>query len=338
MAELINRVNAYFRKIYGKINNRNDMERKLFSKGSKLSIRIFRFILLSCMCFVVLYPIVYMVSISVRDPRDLYDPTIIWVPKHWTLSNFSTLLGTLNYFKLLVNTVIIASIGTVLNVISCSLAGYGFAKFKFKLRNLAFAMVLFTIIIPPQNVSIPLYMQYRQFDYFGIGQFFGLFIGQPLTTNLLNTPFTLYIPAALGMGIRSGLFIYIFRQFFRGMPKELEDAAYIDGCGIMKTFVKIILPNAVPAIVSCVLFSFVWYWNDFFLTSMYFNEPQTLSTALATLQDTLRSMGFDFYSNPFIIVTQMQAACIMTIAPLLIIYIFLQRFFTESIERTGIVG
>lgn len=312
--------------------------RLLIGRTSSRIGQLVRTVFLFCMCFVVLYPMMYMVSVSLRAPSDLYDPTVIWIPKSWTLDNYQTVINTMQYVQTLMKTVLMSALSTLLNVSVCAVIGYGFARFRFPFRNIIFGIVIFTIIVPPQNVAIPLFVQYQSFDFLGLGQLGILFTGKPFTVNLLNTPLTLYIPAALGMGIRSGLFIYIFRQFFRGIPKELEEAAYIDGCGVFRTFVRIMLINAVPAIISCVLFSFVWYWNDYFLTSMFFNDPQTLSTTLGTLQGTLRSMGMDFYANPYIIVAQMQAACVLVILPLLAIYVLLQRYFTESIDKTGIVG
>lgn len=306
--------------------------------GSTLAARLIRTVFLFCMCFVVLYPLLYMLSVSLRMPSDLYDPTVIWIPKHWTVSNYSEMIQTMEYFPLLLNTVMIASISTVLSVASCAVVGYGFARFQFPFRRLLFGLVIFTIIVPSQNISIPLFVQYKDFDFLWIGQIGRLFTGEPFTVSLLDTPLVLYLPAMLGVGIRSGLFIYIFRQFFRGMPKELEEAAYIDGCGAVRTFLKIMLCNAAPAVLSCVLFSFVWYWNDYFFTGMFFSKPTTLTTLLGSLSDMLRSAGKDFYSNPYIIVAQMQAACLLVIAPLIILYIFLQRYFIESIDRSGIVG
>ena len=121
-------------------------------------------------------------------------------------------------------------------------------------------------------MATPLYLQYRNFDFLGLGTLIGWITGNYLTINLLNTPAPMMISAILGLGLRSGLFIYIFQQFFRGLPRELEDAAYIDGCSIPKTFVSVMLPNSRSAIVSCVLFSFVWYWNDYFMSSLYFSK------------------------------------------------------------------
>ena len=310
----------------------------LLHHSSSLTAKLIRTVFLFCMCFVVLYPLLYMLSVSFRMPSDLYDPTVIWIPKHWTISNYTEVIQAMNYVSTLLSTFLIATIATLLSVASCAIVGYGFARFSFSGRNLLFALVIFTIIIPAQNISIPLFVQYKDFDFLWLGQIGRLFTGKPFTVSLLDSPLVLYLPAAFGVGIRSGLFIYIFRQFFRGMPKELEEAAYIDGCGAIRTFLRIMLVNAGPAILSCVLFSFGWYWNDFFFTGMFFSKPITLTTMLGSLADMLRSSGKDFYSNPYIIVAQMQAACLLVVAPLIVLYVFLQRYFTESIDRTGIVG
>ena len=146
------------------------------------------------------------------------------------------------------------------------------------------------------------------------------------------------IASVFGVGIRSGLFIYIFRQFFKGMPKELEEAAYLDGCGPIATFFRIMLVNAGAAVLITFLISFVWYWNDYYTTSLYFNDIFSLNGALANLSATLRSVGINSWVDPYSIVTQMQAGCLLVILPMLIIYIFLQRLFTEAIDKTGIVG
>ena len=148
---------------------------------------------------------------------------------------------------------------------------------------------------------------------------------------MLNTPYVLYLPALLGVGIRSGLFIYIFRQFYRNLPKELEDAAYIDGCGYYKTFFRIILPNARTSILTVLLFSVVWYWNDYFMTSMY-TSINTVSTALSMLAES--SVNLDSYIKPSLL----QSGCLLVMLPLLILYLCCERFFTGGIERSGIVG
>lgn len=307
-------------------------------KATALLISIFRAIFLITMSFVIVYPILYMISLSIRDVKDLYDVTVIWVPKNFTAENYKAVIEAMDYFPRLIKTIISTTISTFLNVAICAITGYGFARQNFKGRGLLFGLVILTIIVPPQTISIPMFMQYYAFDFLGLGLIGELFIGHPFSINLLNTSFTFYIPAILGMGLRSGLFIYIFRQFFRGMPEELEDASYIDGCNTFMTFIRIMLPNAGPAILTSTMFSFVWYWNDYYLSTLYFDEPSTLSVSLSRLESALSSAGNAANVDPFAVFLKLQAGCVLLILPLVIAFIFLQSKFTESIDKTGIVG
>lgn len=318
----------------------NDRKRQiLVNKSRNFAVGTVRAIFLVSMCFIILYPILYMASMSFRTVDDMFDPTVIWIPKNFVTTNFQKVFEMIDYFPRLFNSIKISLIATIINVIMCAFAGYGFARFNFKCKSLLFGCVLFSIIIPPSSISIPMYMGYKSFDFLGIGTLIGLFAGQPLTVNLLNSEFTLYVPALLGVGIKSGLFIYIFRQFFRNLPKELEDAACIDGCSILRTYFGIMVPNASASFISCFLFSFVWYWNDYSTVTMYFNEPVTLSASLSMIGTIMKgSTAAEIGSNPYIALLYTQCACLLCIIPLLIMYIFLQRFFTESIESSGIVG
>jgi multiple sugar transport system permease protein len=138
----------------------------------------------------------------------------------------------------------------------------------------------------------------------------------------------------LGVGLRAGLFIYIFRQFFRGLPKELEDAAYIDGCGPFSTFIRVMVPNSFQAILTVLILSVVWHWNEYYLTSMFFLNKWTIATSLTGMTNHLNDTNL----NPYAFVTKMQAGSLLSILPILLMYLVLQKYFTESIERTGIVG
>ena len=313
--------------------------KKVYGKFSSGSWSIFRALLLAGLCFIILYPLIYMLSMGIRSWEQFGDPLVIWVPSSITFENFYFALQLMEYNKSFFLTFSIAMISSLLQLISCSLAGYGFARFTFKGKNIFFGCVLFTIIVPPQTYIIPLYLQYRFFDFFGLGILAGIFAGKTLTINLLNNVITFYLPAILGRGIRSGLFIYIFTQFFRGMPRELEDAAHIDGCGFIQTYLQVFIPNSSPALLTVFLFSFVWYWNDYFFSSMFFSSLNTVSTGLTSIQSEWLTLEFSTpEANPFRFAVTTQAACVLAMAPVLILYIVLQRYFTESIERTGIVG
>lgn len=303
--------------------------------------KVFRLLLLIGICYIFLFPVLYMISISVRGPDTVNDPSIVWIPREISLGSIKTAIDILEYTRAITTTVIISLGATVGSLISCSLVGYGFARFNFKEKNLAFACVLLTIIVPPQTTVISSFINYRNFDIFGITRLLHLIIPSvPESLNLINTPWTFILPSFFGAGLRAGLFIFIFRQFFAGSPKDLEEAAMIDGCGAFRTFVQVMLPLAKSAFITVLLFSFVWHWNDYVQASMYFNDNQPISVMLNQMQSLLQDAKlFNVVTNtPDEIRTFLQAGCLLTILPPLILYIFTQRFFTESIERTGIVG
>lgn len=298
---------------------------------------VFRTMIFIGLGFILLYPVIYMLSIAFRPVEEVMDPGIVWIPKHLTLDNFKTTVKVMDYPVALFNTVTIGVFSAMMQVVSCAVAGYGFARFKFKERNMLFALVLFTILVPPQTITIPTYLQYKNFDVLGILGFIGRLTGNGIALNLLDSRLAFYLPSLLGMGIRSGLYIYVYRQFFRGMPKELEDAALIDGCGAFKTFTRVMLPNAKAVILTVFLFSIVWHWNDYYHAAMYLSSKLTIATSLANLRQSLKTQGINIY-DPFMLVTRMQMGSLLTILPLLILYTFTQKHFTESIERSGIVG
>ena len=316
-------------------------ETYLKRNGTGIIWKIFRFLLLIGICYIVHFPVIYMLSVAVRGPDTVNDPSVVWIPREFSLDSIKTAIDILEYPRAIITTLIIALASTAGSVISCSLAGYGFARFKFREKNIAFALVMLTIIVPPQTTIISSFVNYRNFDCFGILKLAHLIFPSVYAgINLINTPWTFILPAFFGAGLRAGLFIYIFRQFFAGMPKDLEEAAMIDGCGDLRTFVQVMLPLAKSAFITVLLFSFVWHWNDYVQAAMYFNDNQPISVMLNQMQSLLQDAKlFNVVTNtPDEIRTYLQAGCLLTILPPLVLYIFTQRFFTESIERTGIVG
>lgn len=250
-------------------------------------------------------------------------------------------MDVLDYWKSIGMSAIISIGSTVGSLISCSLVGYGFARFRFREKNIAFALLILTIIVPPQTVVMSSFVNFRYFDMFGIMGFLHTIIPSvPDSINLINTPWTFILPSFFASGLRSGLFVYIFRQFFMGMPKDLEEAARIDGCGAFTTYIRVIVPLARSAFITVLLFSFIWHWNDYYLSALYFNDRMPISVMLNQMRSLLQDNKlFDVALNsPDEIRTYLQAGSLLMILPPLILYIFTQRFFTESIERTGIVG
>lgn len=300
---------------------------------------VVRFFILSGLCFIILYPLIYMISCAFRTQEDMRDPTVIWIPRHLTLDILKQTIKIMDFWHTLANTLLLNIGCSLVQVVSCAVTGYGFARFRFKGRNLLFGIVIMMILVPNQIISIPQYMEFRY--CLGIQPLIERInpsLGQAF--NLIDSPLTMYLPALMANGIRSGLMIFIFRQFFRNLPKELEDAAYLDGCGPFRTFVQIIIPNAASAFLTVFLFSIVFYWNDYYVSSTFFKNNSTIALMLKNLHTLLSLELFNNVSDipPREQIIWMEAGCLLSVTPLLIIYIFLQKYFTEGIARSGLTG
>ena len=293
----------------------------------------FRAVIIFGLSFVILYPILYMISTSLRPQSEMNDPSVMWIPKTIRLENFVEVWKAIDYPNTLWNTLVLNIVSSVLQVGTCALTGYGFARFKFKGKNFFFALVLLQIIVPVQIILIPQYSQFRYFDIFGL---FNALMGNSI--NLVDTNLAMYIPALMCNGIRAGLFIYLFRQFFRGLPKELEDAAYLDGCGPFKTFISVMVPNAASSFLTVLIFSIVWYWNDYYVSSMYFTKANTISLKIDGIANIISMYLTNEIGVASDFIVWMEAACLLAITPIVIMYIFLQKYFTEGIARAGLAN
>ena len=313
---------------------------KALKRTKKGIISLLRGIVLIEIGFIVLYPILYMISMAFRPVEQMYNPNVIWVPLSLTMENIKMVWEFMEYPSAAWTTLYLDGICALLQTAVCCVVGYGFARFNFKGKNALFALVIFTIIVPPSTTLISSYLQYRSFDFAYIFSSLNwIFTGRFEGIRLVDTPFIMWLPALFGMGIRSGLFIFIYRQFFMGLPKELEEAAYIDGCGTFGCFRRIIIPNAKTEIITVLIFSIVWYYNDTFFSGVYMDSLRTIATSLQYMNANIANLSpmgavFDRYQ----VVTLIQAGCLLVILPLTIFYIVMQRHFTESVQRTGIVG
>jgi multiple sugar transport system permease protein len=332
-----------FRKAGAFITDR-DRGRRIALLSGRGAKGLMMYLFLAGLSFVMLYPVLFMLSSAFKSIADVYDPTVIWVPKNFSFQALDLAVTALDFNNALWRTVQITVPSVLLQVASTLITAYGFARFRFRGRSLLFGLLLFTMIVPEPTYGMPLFMNFRNFTWFGLGNFAGLFTGEALSVNLLNQDITFYLRAAMGSGIRAGLYIFIIRQFFVNMPTELEDAAMIDGCGPLRTFTRVMVPNVTPAIVTVTMFSLVWYWNDYHNSVTFFRSSFPLPVSLTMVNSTLSVVG----QSPAAGVTStelwllrdpvMACACLLTILPLLVVYLVAQKFFTESIERTGIVG
>jgi multiple sugar transport system permease protein len=312
----------------------------LRTKVGDILFKVCRALLLFGLCFLILQPLLDKLSIAFMERQDLYDPTVISIPRHFTLENFTLASQLMNFFPTLLRTLVLVVVSATLQIAACTLTGYGFARFKFPLKNFWFACVMLIIVVPPQTIMAPLYLNFRFFDIFGLIR--GL-TGKPI--NMLNSVAGYLLLSITGMGLKSGLYIFMLRQFFRSMPKELEEAACIDGCGKLRTFGEIILPDAAPMVTSCFLFSFVWQWTDSFYSSLFLTTYRVLAAQLGAVSDRLREwweQSVGYASGALPPVGYMQAiiatGMLMSLIPIIILYLIAQKAFVQSLSRTGITG
>ena len=219
--------------------------------------KLMRFVLLVGLSFMILYPVFVKFSASLKSTADMMDATVVFIPKHPTFQNYKIVLNSVNYPVTLLWTILFCLVQSLLQLASCALVAYGIARFKFRGHKLLFGMAVLTLIIPPQIILLPLYIRFHFFGITNIFQFSGIFSG----IDLINTYWPFLLLSGTALGFKNGLYIYLLRQHFKNMPMVLEEAAYIDGCGPFKTFLRIMIPGSVPMLVTVFLFSFVWQWN-----------------------------------------------------------------------------
>ena len=323
-------------------------------------IKLFRFIFLLGIAYIVLFPFFTKIAGSFMAPEDFIDVTVRLIPKHFTLDIYKAIWVDLNYLEALANTVLISLLLAVMQTFVCCVIAYGLAKYKFKGNGLIFMLVMITMIIPHKTLQSSMSMNFTYFDVANILStlsggsiididFFGLFqytLQSPInilnlpehSINLKNTIWPFIILALTGLAFKNGLYVFMLRQFFRGIPDSLEESAYIDGSGDFRTFIQIILPMSVPMMITVFLFSFCWQWTDTFYTTMFFTNLKEAPLMLSQIVGIPKSLdvtgvGGELYS------TAIYNTCgIMIIAPLVVLYVFLQRYLVEGIERSGLVG
>lgn len=293
---------------------------------------LFRFIILVGISYVILSPIIGMISSSFFSDDDAYSALVYLIPMEPTLERYKTAFSELSYWTTLGNTAIYIITLMLLQVFICSMVGYGFARYDFPLKKVLFACVVVQIVVPVNTIMLPLYMTFRTFDPFGIVT---AITGSSI--NLLSTPIPVYIMTVLGTGLRAGLYIYIFNQFFRGLPKEIEEAAFVDGAGMWYTYFRIMLINAMPSVVTVAIFSLVWQYNDTFFSSLFLiSDKIVISKKVSSLAANVANHLE--LNDPAIVQLYTYAGVILVILPVLILYILLQKQFIEGVERSGIVG
>jgi multiple sugar transport system permease protein len=328
-----------------------------------------RYILLVGIAYIVLFPFFSKISASVMSYVDFNDSMVRLIPKHLSLDIYKAIFVEQDYMRAFGNTFMLSFISAIIQTFICSFIAYGFAKFKFKGNKLLFALVILTMIIPHRTLASSMKLMFANFDIFGI---FGFFSGggislfgfeynneflssinflntinpkvfQPDGVDLLNSYWPFMILSFCGLAFKNGLYIFLLRQFFMGVPDELEESAYIDGSGVFRTFFTIILPISVPMMITVFLFSFSWQWTDIFYasSSMFFPDSSTAPYMLTT------DIGFKIPASLTGLVPNnsikwetavKSTGGLMIIAPLVIMYLFCQKYLVQGIERSGLTA
>ena len=291
--------------------------------AKKLVYRVFYlatiYIIIIGLSFMIIYPYLTKIVSSFMSISDLTDPTVWYIPKGIDLYFWRRAIDTMKLSTSFANTFGLAFAAMVLQIFTSSFVGYGFARFKFRGANLLFFLVIFTMLIPYTTVLLPYFIRFR---------FFNLIFTE---VNLLNTAWPIIILSLTGLGLKNGLFIYIMRQFFRGMPIELEEAAYIDGCGYFKTFFYIIVPNSVPSMLTVALFAFSWQWTDISFTPILYPAFQTLAYTITAAIGAIET-------DPIAVSSMQNIGVLIIIVPLVVLFLGAQKYFIQGIERSGITS
>ncbi len=331
----------------GKLSFKERMKEKLKASNTwiKATVNVFRFILMLGVSFVILYPFFARIAGSFMTREDVLDSTVALIPKHFTLDIYKYIILENGYFEALLNTALLSLLSALIQTLVACLIGYGLAKFKFKGNKVLMLAVILSMVIPHSTLKLALLQHFKEFDFLTVMAWnysgpFKLIFGE--APNLLNTFWPLIVLSIFGLAFKNGLYIYLMRQFFKGVPDELEESAYVDGANTFRTFFQIILPLSIPMMITIFLFSFSWQWTDNFYTDLFFIADS--QSKMLLLPDIYRSWppsikpadgapGASLYQNVF-----HNTAGLMIIAPLVIMYLFCQRYLVQGIERSGLVG
>lgn len=302
-------------------DNKSLKNKFLLKHYNKLFADIMRYVFLLAFSYILLYPMLYIIVNSLKNPADYFNPTIQWVLRRVTFVNIKMAFLSMDYLNALKSTAINGIITALIQVAACSVAAYGLARFNFKGKTFLKASMILSILIPTAMVMIPTYINYKNLG-------------------ILGTPLAFWLPSVTCVGVNCGMYIYIYSQFFKSFPKEIEEAAFIDGAGAWKTFLKIVVPSSRVSFVTVIVFSLVWNWNDYYTPQMYLLDNYPLSVNLNNLTNHINEwlMTYGGDDGRLSIGLVLVSACLLSIMPLLIFYIVIQRKFIASVVTSGIVG
>lgn len=295
-------------------------------------------------CFIILYPLIKLLPSVFSDLSQIGTQNSIWIPDTFSVDSFKlavklvygdpeTVITTIGYSTLI----------ALIQMIMSALIGYSIAREDFWYTKVLTFLVVLAILVPQQAILISQYLSFKKFSLFGIIPL----LNAGKTIDLINNPAVLLLINFFGFGVKQSVFVFMFRQYFKGFPTVLEEAARIDGCGYFKTYIKIAFPNAKPIIMTVLTLSFVWNYGDTYYTGYFYSEGAFAATNLSSLfqwsnrnlvsQVAERLLGV--HGDEMIILDAAKhAAVLLYILPLLIFYLVIQKRLVQNFENSGIVG
>lgn len=278
--------------------------RKTIRASRLLSVTLFHLLMIP-ISVVMVVPFLWMISSSLKEVYEVFKVPVVWIPIPPKLENYVEIFRQQPMLQFILNSIKITLCVIVGQVFLCSLAAYSFARIPFRAKQKIFFAYISTLMIPAQVIILPMYLLLVRIGW-------------------ADTHMALIVP-----GLFSAYGVFLMRQFFLGIPKELEEAAEIDGCSIPRTFWRIMLPQVKPALATLTVFCFMGVWNDFLGPLIYLTTPEkfTLTLGLAFFQGT--------YTTQW---NYVMAGSVISVTPIFIAYVFAQRYFVEGISMSGIKG
>ena len=298
-----------------------EASKKMKLQLKKWPLSILRFIIIFGLAFIILEPFVYKILMAFMHPDDLIDSTVWIVPRIGSTYYWQQALEQMKLPQSAINTFLLSLIVGILQVFSCTMIGYGLARFNFRGNKAAFAVVILIMLVPVQVISIARYLDFNYFNFFG------------KVISLTDTFWPLIILSVTGLGIKQGLYIYMMRELFRSLPVSIEEAAYIDGAGPIQTFINVMLPNALTTMATVFVFSFCWQWTDSTYSSLYFNEMPVLANVVDTMY-----IRVGLNPDPLATGILRNAAAIIIMLPLMVLFVFAQKLFVKSMALSGLAN
>lgn len=277
----------------------------------KFLINLAYYIPVIALCLVMVFPIVYMIFASMKTNNELFSEPLKILPERFDLSAYREGLagvGQFGFAVYLTNSFVLTLPTVIFTIASSLFTAYGFSRFEFPLKNTLFWIMYGLMLLPGSVLIVPRYIIFAELNW-------------------VDTYLPFWVPAALAT---SSFFIYMFIQFFRGLPRELDEAAMIDGCSTFEILTHILLPLCMPAVISAAIFSFIWTWNDFMSQFIYISSVPKYTASLGLRMSLEGTANINW--------PKVLAMSIFTIIPTALIYLFLQKYFVEGIATSGLKG